>query len=256
MQGRVPSVLTAQEQEAIEGGDLLLSVNRDVQMMTVTRINPGNYDNIQCYTVKVTTSVTRQAEVEKGVPKGAMENPARVVAGANLKQFPATTATVLPVTKTQPEVVGPVIRTTATQQVTVAAPTPGESPTRSDSGYNIHYVDPAKGSNTLGCIGVQSQAGMDKIVASLAADNKSYSDPSQAKQTVTVSAYTNGVIPPASTFKATETKSAAAALPPSVLKPAPAPAASLKPAPDPAPKASLKPTPAPAPASKPWYQFW
>jgi len=197
--------LSPDELAAIEGGDLLLDVDRNTQMMTVTRINPGNYDNIQCYSVKVTTSVVRQSEVAAGVPKGSIDNPARSVPSSGgqaiLKQFPSGTANLSSVTVTQTAVTGPVIRTNAQQTVPL---TNGGAIT--DTGYNIHYVDPAKGSNTLGCVGVQSQAGMAKVVDSLKVDNGSYAPGATKVQTVSVNSYTNGTPPPAATFRATETK--------------------------------------------------
>lgn len=211
-------VLSPDQWVAIEGGDLLLDVNRDTQMLTVTRITPGNYDNIECYSVKVTTSVTRNMDVAAGGTKGAMENSQRPLANAQSSlipmnetrtptQFPTGTAKVVPSNGLQDGVTGPVIRTDASQLVK-GTDAKGVSGTFTDTGYNIHYVDPAKATNTFGCIGVQSQAGMEKIVNSLKVDNASYGSGQTPNQTVNVSAYTNGTPPPPKAFTAVETKPA------------------------------------------------
>lgn len=211
-------VLSPDQWEAIEGGDLLLDVNRNTQMMTVTRITPGNYDNIECYSVKVTTSVTRNTDVALGATKGGMENTKRGLTfdDSNLipkketrtpTQFPTGTATLSPTVGPQDKVKGPVIRTNASQMVN-GTDVAGVSGTFKDTGYNIHYVDPAKATNTFGCIGVQSEAGMAKLANSMKVDNASYGSGQTPKQTVNVSAYANGTPPPAKTFTAVETKPA------------------------------------------------
>lgn len=226
--------LTADEQEAIAGGDLYLAVNRDTQMMTVTRIVPGDYTNAESYAVKVTTSVTRNSDVTSTVAKGAMENKNRDLnaglGSAFPKQFPTTTAQLSSTPTTRANVTGPVIQTNATQTVTTTDGNKNATGQRIDSGYNIHYVDPAKAQNTWGCIGVQSAAGMAKVVNSLKTDSASYPAGAPKVQTVTVSAYTNGAVPAASTFQAKE------------VKPTPAPAAS---------KAAASSS-----STKAWWKFW
>ena len=227
-----PQVLTPDQCEVIEGGDLYLAVNRDNQMMTVTRVTPGNYGNTEAYSVKVTTSVVRNSDVDSSTSKGAMVNNNRPLGSSDVKplpaQFPTGTAKLTPTTSTSPQVQGPVIKTNAAP--TILAQAGSSYTTYSDSGYNIHYVDPAKSTNTLGCIGVQSESSMTKLVNTLNTDNATYSNPSQAKQTVTVSAYSKGSPPPASTFAAQE----------------------KKPTPPPAPV----PAPVVTPPSTPWWKFW
>lgn len=209
-------VLSPDQWEAIDGGDLFLDVNRDSQMMTVTRITPGNYNNIECYSVKVTTSVTRNSDLSSTQAKGAMENTSRNLSSMQSKlipegetrkptQFPSGTAKISSTAGTQDQVTGPVLRTNASQLVngTNAKKQPG---TFVDTGYNIHYVDPAKATNTLGCVGVQSLSGMNKVANSLKVDNASYSPGQTPNQTINVTAYTNGTPPPAATFAATEKK--------------------------------------------------
>jgi len=167
------TALSQDELEAIDGGDLYLSVDRDSQMMTVTRVTPGDYSNVESYSVKVTTSVVQNKETASGIAKGAMENPTREVKSGEqtvlLKQFPTGTANLASTAGPGKGVTGPVIRTDATQQVTVVASGVAVG-TKADSGYNIHFVDPAKSTNTLGCIGVQSESGMAKLVATLNRD--------------------------------------------------------------------------------------
>lgn len=249
--------LTAAELEALEGGDLLLAVDRDKQMMVVTRINPGNYSSIECYTVKVTTSVVRDKDLGVGNPKGNMENTNRTVTLGGQQvlptQFPSGTAKVVSTPTTRPQVTGPVIQTTARQPVSVV----DSSRTKTgaslpDSGYNIHYIDPFLGSNTLGCIGVQSLAGMIQLTNTLLADNKSYTAGQTPNQTVTVSAYTNNTPPPDSVFKATEAgpKPAVPGAAPAKSTPAPSTPSAPKPAPA-APAAPQAPPPAPVAAPVP-----
>lgn len=209
-------VLSPDLWEAIEGGDLFLDVDRDAQMMTVTRITPGDYSNIECYSVKVTTSVTRNLDVSGTQSKGAMENSIRdltsqqsalIPAGETRKptQFPSGTSTLSPTVGSQDGVTGPVVRSNASQEVR-GTDADNKAGNFVDSGYNIHYVDPAKATNTFGCIGVQSLAGMEKVANSLNADNASYLPGQTPNQTINVTNYTNGTPPPAQTFTAVEKK--------------------------------------------------
>ena len=233
-----PQVLPPEQWETIEGGDLFLSVDRDTQMMTVTRVTPGNYGSTEAYAVKVTTAVVRNTDVTASLPKGALTNVNRPLGDGEKQplptQFPTGTAQLGATTTTSPLVTGPMITTNAAPMIPAKT---ANGPTMvPDSGYNIHYVDPAKSSNTMGCIGVQSTAGMAQLLTTLKTDNATYASPSDAKQTVTVSSYTNGTPPPASTFTAVEKKP--------VVTPAPVPA----PAPTPAPATS-------APTTS-WWKFW
>ena len=238
------TALTLDEQLAVEGGDLFLSVDRDTQMMTVTRVTPGDYGNTEAYAVKVTTSVVRNSDVTPSTPKGSMENPNRGLTSRESDlipkgeqrtptQFPSGTANLSPKVGSQPAVTGPVIRTDATQSVKVSGNAAGNS-TVADSGYNIHYVDPAKSTNTLGCIGVQSEQGMTKVVATLNRDTASYKPDTTVKQTVAVSSYTNNTPAPASAFKPVPTPTPVVATP---ARSYPSSVASI-------------------PASKPWWRFW
>jgi hypothetical protein len=241
MPGGGLTALTLEEQLAVEGGDLYLAVDRDTQMMTVTRVTPGDYGNTESYAVKVTTSVVRNSDVSTANPKGAMENTKREVdfgSGTVLtKQFPTGTAKLSSTVGSQPEVTGPVIRSSATQPVAATANLVKTGATVTDSGYNIHYVDPAKSTNTLGCIGVQSQQGMTAVVATLNRDTASYKADATVKQTVAVSSYTNNTPAPASAFK------------PSPPPPPPAPVVVT-------PARSYPSSVASIPASKPWWRFW
>jgi hypothetical protein len=187
--------LTAAELEQCAGGDLSLVVNRDRQVMTVTRTVPGTATIVEEYTVPVVTSVVRSQDITASNLKNSMMNTQRdlAVGGETVfsKQFPTGTARLSSRLGTQAEIAGPVIRTNATQDVFTTNGFGVITGARPDYGYNIHYADPAKGSNTLGCIGVPSEAGMAKVASSLAADTAATT---QAKtplnQQVTVTAYT------------------------------------------------------------------
>lgn len=206
-----PQALSLQEMEAVEGGDLFLAVDRNRQMMTVTQVTPGYYYGSQSYSVKVTTSVVRNQDLSAQNVKGDMTNAKREIAmnTTNLKgeqlyqlpvQYPSGTYSLDSRPTTLPSITGPAIRTSAYQVVPVVTFGGSLYGSTKDSGYYIHYANPAAATNTLGCIGVQSLEGMNKVAATLKADTATYSSPAAVKQTVTVSAYTTTTPPPAVAF--------------------------------------------------------
>lgn len=157
--------LTEQELHGIEGGDLMLAVDRDAKTMKVYTFNKaellrGGLETLKSYEVPVTTEVVRHKDVSKDLPKTAKVNTSKKeknVDGDSYHpvQIPAGTYS-LDYSKENVGGYGPGVH------IDVAVETPlvgGGAYTAKD--FFVHGTDY---DNTNGCVGVKEDA--EKVVES------------------------------------------------------------------------------------------
>ncbi len=177
----------------IDGGDTHFNVDRfnnvmEVKTFNLSMLTSGGFDEIEGYTVPITTSVIRNSEVSDSLKKDAYVNKKRAVDGDPFPYYPTqiTAGTYyLDYAQTNVASCGPGIHID-TNIYTVKEKKPNEFPLKTYydlEGFmaNDFFVHATGFQNTNGCVGVLE--GMDKVM-------DSYNN-SGGLKTITISPNTN-----------------------------------------------------------------